>query len=213
MCLENVGGKYLFGSVEHEQNSRDKAEKHHTVSFSDRRMIMATVKTQPKRPFGDSYLQAYSEEHLFYEIDMLFGVGTLLSKPTMVGVSSAADAALMRNLKIEGFVLHLRNVIDFLYISPKPTDLSASDFCKPGIWDTARPAMSQTLSEARTRANKEMAHLTTGRQFGTPVTKQWDFSGLLAEVQPLLAAFLSEARQDALPPDVAKLIRQIIKSP
>ena len=118
----------------------------------------------------------------------------------------------MRNLKIEGFVLHLQNVIDFLYISPKPTDLSASDFCKPGL-GYGRPAMSQTLSEARTRANKEMAHLTTGRQFGTPVTKQWDFSGLLAESNRCSLPSVSGERQYALPPDVAKLIRQIIKSP
>ena len=107
---------------------------------------------------------------------------------------------------IEGFAIHLRNVIDFLYTKPYPTDVVAADFLPVGEWEQIRPAITNSLEVARIRANKEIAHLTTDRIPGTPPEKQWDCSGLVTEIRPILQLFLSKALPVRLGPKVALAI-------
>jgi len=108
--------------------------------------------TPPSRPYNDVFLENYSEEHLWYEIDMLVGIGKYLSAPTIVGGSTLDDARRINNLLVEGFGIHIRNIIDFLYLDrPQPADIIASDFCPPGAWDRVRPPISSAFTRARTR--------------------------------------------------------------
>jgi hypothetical protein len=144
--------------------------------------------TPIKRPFTDTYLFDYSEEHVFYEIDHFFWLAELLGKPNhIINAPSLKDVARLNNILIEGCTIHLRNVIDFLYLAkPFPTDVVAEDFLPIGDWDKIRPAITSSLDAARTRANKEIAHLTTERIAGAPPAKGWDFPGLADELRPLL---------------------------
>jgi hypothetical protein len=120
--------------------------------------------SSPPRPFGDQYLLAYSEEHVVYEFDMFLWLARVCGSGARLGAPTATDAARLSNVLIESFVVHLRNVIDFLYLDrPKPTDVVAADFFDPSVWEGLRPAISATLESARVRANKEIAHLTTER--------------------------------------------------
>ncbi len=141
----------------------------------------------PKRPFSDTYLLAYSEEHVAYEFDMFLWLAHMCGSGAGLGAPSAADVTRLNNVLIESFAVHLRNVVDFLYLdSPKPTDVVAADFFDPGVWERLRPVITATLQAARVRANKEVAHLTTQRITGSPPEKAWDFTGLATEVRPLL---------------------------
>lgn len=66
--------------------------------------------------------------------------------------------------------------------------------------------MTATLSEARKRADKELAHLTTSRISGHPVKKYWDVGGLAAELRPLLYLFIQNALPARLSPKVKAAI-------
>jgi hypothetical protein len=155
------------------------------------------------------FLEKYSEEHLWYEIDMLVGVGKYLSISTVVGGPTPDDARRINNLLVEGFGIHFRNVIDFLYLDrPEPTDVVASDFCTPGSWEDVRPPICAALTSARTRANKELAHLTTARIAGTAPEKNWDAVALLKELKPILKLWLGNAKPSA----VSGLIKELIDS-
>jgi len=91
-----------------------------------------------------------------------------------------------KNVLIESCTLHLRNLVDFFYQSnAKADDVIAADYVAD--WDKKCPAISSLLEKARTRANKEVAHLTTKRIAGSPPEKAWDFDAVSAELRPAIA--------------------------
>lgn len=158
----------------------------------------------PVRPFSDPYLLSYSAEHVAYEFDMFLWLAAVCSDPSAtLGAPTRPDAT-----RIEAFAVHLRNVIDFLFIDdPEPSDVVAADFFDPKVWRGMRPKLSTTLKAARVRANKEIAHLTTRRITGTPPEKAWDFAGLAGELRPLMRLVVGNASATRLSPEVAAVIR------
>lgn len=156
------------------------------------------------RPFTTLELRAYSAAHVAYEIDMFFALAGMHSNPNLkMAVPTAEVGTVVQNALIESFGVHLRNVLDFLYIDqPQPTDIVAIDYCPAGALQAVRPAMSQKLAIARTRANKELAHLTTQRVSGNT----WPFVALADEVRPLLQLFCTTANHGALAPEVKQAI-------
>lgn len=160
------------------------------------------------RPFSDSYLLAFSAEHVVYEIDMFFGMVEVLTRPSVIGATSAAEVGRLKNALVEVFAIHLRNLVDFLYLErPQPTDVVAADFCATGSWDAVRPPITRSLEAARVRANKEVAHLTSQRIAGTPPEKAWDTEALAAEIRPLLQLVVAQAETTRLSSRVAAAIR------
>jgi hypothetical protein len=114
----------------------------------------------------------------------------------------------LRNAVIEDFVIHLRNLIDFLYLDrPQPTDVVAADFFAARRWESLRPPITNSLEAARVRANKELAHLTSHRIAGAPPEKAWESQSLAAEIRPLLQRVVSNAESTRLSPQVAASIR------
>ena len=161
------------------------------------------------RPYSEAYLLAYSAEHVAYEVDMFFGLAEILSSPTRsISASSADGVRIVNNSLVESFGIHLRNMIDFLYLdNPRPSDVVAADFCISGQWEDLRPAISQILDITRVRANKELAHLSTDRIAGTDPAKGWAFTALANEIRPIIQLFTRNARATALSPNVAKAVR------
>ena len=100
------------------------------------------------------------------------------------GTASATTVWFLKNTRTEAFALHLRNLIVFLYQDQFPLktdDVSAHHFLASPApyeeWLRIRPKLSDTLARAKTRADKELAHLTTARLSGTPKEKEWDVRG------------------------------------
>jgi len=170
---------------------------------------MSTTRTPPARPFDDPYLLEYSAEHVKYEFDMFLWLAQVCGNSAVrLGAPSAADGNRLSNVLIESFAVHVRNVIDFLYLgNPKPTDVVAADFFASEEWAKIRPCISPRLSAARVRANKEIAHLTTDRITGSPPEKVWDFAGLATEIRPLMRLVATNALASRLSPNVAAAIR------
>lgn len=108
---------------------------------------------------------------------------------------------------IESAAIHVRNVIEFLYPrSVRKTDVVASDFLSAGEWNRVRPPISESVSDARDRANVQIAHLTTSRVAGAPPKKAWDFPGLAGELQPVLRRFATQASRDWLAENVIAML-------
>jgi hypothetical protein len=151
--------------------------------------------SETRRPSSDACLLGYSAEHVVYEFDMFLWVARAFEGGTThIGAPTPADVSRLKNVLVESFALHLRNVIDFLYDEKHyPTDVIAEDFLEPGGWAGIRPPMTKTLEDARERANKEVAHLTTLRIGGNPAGKTWGVADLANEVRPLMRKFAESA--------------------
>ncbi len=157
------------------------------------------------RPLSDSELLAYSREHLRYELWMFLSLGQHL--PGVPNPKSELDKV-VANALIEAFVVHLRNLIGFLYPDKVASlDVIAEDFFSdPHMWDLIRPQISRTLQEARDRAHREIAHLTTARISGKPPKKAWPISALIAELKVLMKLFADHASSQRLHASVKELL-------
>lgn len=153
----------------------------------------------------DNELLAYSQEHLFYEIQMFLDV----SKLNFGNILNKDIRKLLNNIKTESFVIHLRNLITFLYPtkSVSKTDVYAKNFfSNPDLWESTRPPISQTLENARNRAHKEMGHITTERISGiNDPKKSWEIKQLTDEIVPILKLFCDSADKSKLDNNILRL--------
>jgi hypothetical protein len=155
---------------------------------------------------SDPEALAYSQEHVYYEIEMLFLIGQLLDRAS---APTSPREQVVFNALVQSFAIHLRNLIMFLYPDRVyPTDVLATDFVADlGAWQRNLPAISGTLKDAKTRAHKEVAHLSTERIAGTPPDKAWDGPGLIAEIKALLDNFVQHASPNRLAPKIAAFLK------
>src|SRR5690242_15307593 len=103
---------------------------------------MSSALSNPRRPFtDDAYLYSYSHVHVFYEVDHFLWVANLIDKGALIRGSSPMR---VKNILVEAFVLHFRNVIDFLYPRDRvrTDDVTARDFIPAGNWDDIIPTIS-----------------------------------------------------------------------
>jgi hypothetical protein len=171
--------------------------------------LSTTPAVAPSRPFQDLFLYTYSNEHLLFECTQFFWVSNVLSQGAVAEwVPEADQRILMNNTLLEGFALHLRSVIDFLCPSnsPQSTDITADDFCASGVWRPLVSPRPHSLTTARTRANKEIAHLTSNRIMLTDENRPWDYNHLTAEITMLLRLFRQHADVNRLGDRVIVLI-------
>lgn len=100
---------------------------------------------------------------------------------------------LSMNVVTESFVIHLRNIIDFLYPRTRYTDdISADDYVERPPF-SERFKISSSLEAARTRADKELSHITSKRMIGIPSDKIWRVGDLLEEVITQFRRFIEIA--------------------
>jgi hypothetical protein len=149
--------------------------------------------TRMAKPLTPTALGEYANEHLFYEARMFVVARQILSRLPPADVFA-------KNAIIEVCVLHLRNLIDFLYpVRPRKDDVFATLYVRsPAAWSKGMPEITTDLERARRRANKELAHLTTARIAGNRPEKSWDFKMLSTDLRAAIQSFLRHA-------DLAKL--------
>lgn len=156
---------------------------------------------------SDQELRQYSREHVHYELWMFLRLGQYLMESPQPGDD---QGRVIRNAVIESFVIHLRNLIAFLYsVRVQTKDIIAADyFLDAGNWYTKRPPISRELRVARERSHKEIIHLTTERISGTPPQKGWPVSALVREIKQLMGSFADLASTERLDPAIQKVISQ-----
>lgn len=176
---------------------------------------MPGKKKLPAPPLTDSgELASYAGDHLVYEVRMFFEGGaellaeqrrkmsadavTTATPSVMLGVP--AKSWFLKMARIEAFVTHYRNVVVFLFPDThavKSDDVCAHHFVSGsdplGSWLSARGSFSPKLKAAKARADKELAHLTTGRKAGVSKDKAWPVDDLTGELATVLETFVATA--------------------
>jgi len=118
----------------------------------------------------------------------------------------------LQNARIEVFVLHFRNLYDFLYpdnCSKHKDNIHAHHFItvpKPlEHWIKCRTEINdKLLCEEKNRANKLLAHLTKQRICG--LSKEWDYVELGKEIRKCLNKFIEIADPLLLGEDIKSII-------
>lgn len=146
----------------------------------------------------------YSEEHIFYEIEMFY-LSAIEELPK--------ESKFYSNIIIESFVIHLRNLITFLYPTShkENTDVCAEDFfLNKKEWINICPLISDSLNDYRIRANKEMGHLTLSRIYGILDSKKsWARNIIVKEIFVLLKLFCDNADKNKLNKNVVTIVSNI----
>jgi hypothetical protein len=159
-------------------------------------------------------LHGYANEHLYYEASMFVTArAELLRRSSHVQAGAATpqspvpNETFTTNMLIEVCVLHFRNLVDFLYPSPKPEpdDITAVHY----VQDWGSPLLPPSLKSARTRANKELAHLTSKRLPGEHPDKAWDFADLGWALKPAVEDFLNRVEARNMPARTADALREV----
>ena len=183
----------------------------------------------PDPPITDpEALRKYSGEHLLYELQMFFQAVSfpparavrgqedssfVTTGPPVVLSTCEEPSWFVRMAAIEALVLHFRNLLTFLFPEEsalKPDDVAAHHFMAGSdplqAWVTARGPMSGDLRQAKTRADKELAHLTAKRIDGYAPGKQWQARAMAREVAVLCGVFVGRADAERLAPAVVEFV-------
>ncbi len=134
-----------------------------------------------------------ASDHLYYEI-MMF---QQLAEGLQSGISGAST---IHNALLESFGIHTRALIDFFFTDQDYKDdvLAVHYFDKPEIWMTKRSKITDILNKAKTRTDKEIAHLTYTRQDVLPEEKGWDHIAIYNDLQPVIEKFYEIVQKELL---------------
>ena len=75
-----------------------------------------------------------------------------------------------------------------------------------------KPTEPQVLTDARTRANKDLNHLTQRRKSGTPKDKEWDTATFLGAIDTVARDFAANASPKKLHPKVFDFLKEPARS-
>ena len=147
-------------------------------------------------------LRAFSGEHLYYEMSMFFTCAGSLAQSMELGFA--------KNLLMESYVMHLRGLLEFFTKSEASSDRDVDDVYAVDFatgWEA--PSLSSDAKLAKTRANKEVGHITSYRKPANDPSKDWN--ALIATVTPELRGwceqFVREADPGKLHANIAELLR------
>jgi hypothetical protein len=151
-------------------------------------------------------------EHVLYECEMLEAVVALLGGAALNRLDGRTNVA-VENALVESFGMHVRALIEFLYTdSPKrPDDGIAADLVSDvGMWTDEREAMPAALSDAKRRADKEIAHVTLSRSRLADEARTWATGQVYAQVMEVVKAFVTCVDPATVVPDWHKRMWQTI---
>jgi hypothetical protein len=149
-----------------------------------------------RRNRTDNELEA-AAKHVRYEIRMLVHssriLGAVHGSPAVMDLQGDD-----RNMALESFLIHYRNLRAFLCPSLQPTgddDILASDFLDAVI---ARNVVETTKLETdKKRLNKTLAHLTYSRnQYIEPADYQWETGAMSIDMLDELENFVGLLQPD-----------------
>lgn len=153
--------------------------------------------------FSSDWLRKYSKNHLKYEVEMLIFSIFAFKESTRMSI----DKQGLRNIAIESFCIHLRNLIVFLYERPESDDVSACMYVTHGNWFSIIGEMPKVLRNAKQRVSKEAAHLTAKRCSDDEwQKKQWYFVHYIENILPKLVLFAENADKDYLDPEFVDFV-------
>jgi hypothetical protein len=170
----------------------------------------------------EAELAAFSS-HITYELEMLFACADVLTACFLYeragqDLPNGLPQATV-NAYLNSFVIHTRNLIDFLYLrnyfEPNKlghelkTQVVVEDYVPWSKLKKALPPITDLLKDAKKRINTQAAHLSTDRLKFTGPDKEWKFNAIAIEIGE---AFFS-IRSLFPPQRVAQAFSEIISRP
>jgi len=154
---------------------------------------------QKGRKMTREQLAAFSGEHLYYELNMFFGISRLLK--------SGVHDQYVYSALLESFVIHTCLIIDFFYKPPRKTDdASALHFVRNiKKWKELRPSYDKYFRKFHRRRSREVVHLSYKRLEVEKAEKQWDLGKIVPPIRRLVSVFLEVADPQLLHPRMHKL--------
>jgi len=97
-----------------------------------------------------------------------------------------------KNLLIESLALHTRVLIDFFYGTKKYSDDIIAEHLLPDNinWNNVKPKIPQILMDAKNKADKQLAHLSTKRlELQKQEKNGWRFNEISEEMNKIIEKF------------------------
>lgn len=150
-----------------------------------------------RKPRTDSDLRAASDA-LAYEAEMLMFATHQ--------ISTGLDP-LTNNMATESFLLHFRNLRDFLYPHmPERDDIIADDFFDPpNQWNAPQPHF---LSQQRWATNLKLGHLSYERIESRYKDKNWQLGKMFVLIWHDFETFVTTAPKDRLDDRLFLILQQ-----
>jgi len=155
---------------------------------------------QIQKRFPADKLTAFSQEHLYYEFAMLFGVVEILQRDV--------EDVYLYNALLESFVVHAANILDFFYRPPvKPDDARAEHFMDhPQAWRRLLPPYEKHFKKFDMKRNKRVVHLSYRRLDVRPEDRRWGIVKISKEIRKILKLFVKNANPRSLHPRIQELL-------
>ncbi|MCA9401019.1 MAG: hypothetical protein KC713_05295 [Candidatus Omnitrophica bacterium] len=153
---------------------------------------------------SDETLNAYSQEHLYYEFSMFFGVSKKLREKQF-------DDLFSYNALLESFVIHGSNILDFFYKKQlRPDDAKALHYVNdPKHWKKILPPFEPNLQSFNTRRNKQVVHLSYTRLNVQPHEKVWHATKVTEQMTERVRLFLENADPKKIHPKIFQILDQL----
>lgn len=144
-------------------------------------------------------LIAFSGEHLYYEIWMLYGV----TEKLRAGVKDIYHY----NALLESFVVHASVILDFFYKPGHKIDDAKAIHYIDDIqqWNKILPSYAKHFRRFNMKRNKEVIHLSYKRLEVKPEHKNWGIVNLRNHISQLVDEFLRIANPEYLDPQIYSL--------
>ncbi|MDP2653242.1 MAG: hypothetical protein Q8Q08_04345 [Candidatus Omnitrophota bacterium] len=144
-------------------------------------------------------LVAFSGEHLYYEISMLYGVSQSLIRGT--------THLHIYNAMLESFVIHASVIIDFFYKPQSgPEDAKAVHFMSDvKEWRAVLPPIDKDFRDFQKKRNRHVVHLSYDRLNVRPEDKKWGSPKLTRKIRRIVDLFLEYADPDRVHPRLYEL--------
>jgi len=145
------------------------------------------------------HLVVFSGEHLYYELNMFFGLSKLLSE----GINDQYVYSAL----LESFIIHTCLILDFFYKPPRKADDASVIHFIDDIkkWKRLRPSYDKYFRKFHRRRSREVVHLSYKRLEVEKSEKLWDIGKIVPNIRELLSAFFEAANPDLLHTNLHKL--------
>jgi hypothetical protein len=172
------------------------------VSYAPKRANVLCVSPRQRPPIED--LHRLAEEHLLYEAGCIGAARIPDERQRPHAVTGKLmkrhhkDDPVVENALLDSFAIHVRNVIDFLFVKePKvATDAVAADYFDDD-WEPLE--QSDHLARVKDRVGKEVVHLSYNQLAIPEDEKGWQVIGIGPEILSAFVAFAESVPAESVP--------------
>ncbi len=153
----------------------------------------------------------YLKEHFVYEVDMLMFSFSRLAE--FLNTRNEGEDPGSKNMMLEDFILHARNLRNFFYGSKKKKDAVAIDFVEDLVrWSKVRPKEREKRGIKRVykHASKELAHLTYKRKHKVSEKTKWPCNTILREILEVVDGFIDCVRKEYMSDELWSLKKRCL---